>query len=155
MARLREFLTRNREVAREAVWFVVIGVLNTVLFFVIYNLMRFAAPPFVANAVAVVIGASVSFWGNRRFTFRVRGSERVGRQLLEFAAVFGVTLVLSSGALEILYRVVESPSRMAENVALGIGSVVVVTARFLLLRYWVFKTPRQPAPVRDEEAIAA
>ena len=130
--------------------FIVIGVLNTALFFLVYNVLRAVLSPFQANAVAVTVGALASFWANRRFTFRVIGNEGVARQLLEFAAVFGVTLALSSGALDILYQIDPRPTRLAENVALGLGSVASVTARFLLLRFWVFASRRAPVVPVDE-----
>jgi putative flippase GtrA len=145
-------LRANRELLREIILFVIIGVGNTALFFIVYNVLRFVLPPFHSNAIAVVFGAMTSFWANRRFTFRVKGSERVARQLLEFAAVFAVTLVLSTGALEVLYRMQDHPSRLAENVALGVGSVATVSARFALLRFWVFRSHRATRPAGVEQA---
>lgn len=153
-ASLAAFLRRNRELVRELTVFVVIGVLNTALFFLTYNAFRFLLSPFRANAIAVVTGAMASFWANRRFTFLVKGSSNVGRQLLEFAVVFAVTLFVSTGALQLLYRVYPAPSRLAENVALGLGSILTVTARFLLLRFWVFRHIRPGAPMREQERVS-
>ena len=146
-------LRNNREVIRELALFVIIGVLNTALFFVVYNALRLALPPFQANAIAVVVGALASFWANRRFTFRVKGGQRVGRQLLEFGVVFAVTLALSTGALDVLYRLDRTPSLLAENVALGIGSILTVSARFLLLRFWVFRSATPPSASVEQERI--
>lgn len=151
---LVDYLHRNREIVRELTVFVVIGVLNTALFFLTYNAFRFFLSPFRANAIAVVTGALASFWANRRFTFLVKGSSNVGRQLLEFAVVFAVTLLASTGALDLLYRVHPNPSRLAENVALGIGSILTVIARFLLLRFWVFRNVRPRARTREQERVS-
>lgn len=153
-ASVRDFLLRNAEIVRELVVFVVIGVANTALFFLTYNVLRFFVAPFEANAVSVVIGALASFWGNRRFTFRVKGTSDVGRQLLEFAVVFAVTLVVSTSALDVLYRLQPDPSRLAENVALGVGSIFTVIARFLLLRFWVFRKVRPRARVLEPERVS-
>lgn len=150
MRRLWGLLLRNRAIAREVVLFLVIGVANTVVFFVVYNLLRSALSPFQANAIAVTLGALLSFWANRRYTFGVRGREQSGRQLIEFGIVFGVTLLLSTAALKILLRMDPTPSRLAENVTLLVGSGVAVTARFLLLRHWVFRAGRHDPPVAAE-----
>ncbi|MPZ74614.1 MAG: hypothetical protein GEU74_15575 [Nitriliruptorales bacterium] len=155
MERLYELARRNHAVAREVVLFLVIGIANTALFFVVYNILRSFMSPFQANAVAVTVGALLSFYANRRFTFGVRGRERSGRQLVEFSIVFGVTLLMSSGALKILTEIDPTPSRLAENFALLLGSGVAITARFLLLRQWVFRAGRHEpsAGVENEHVL--
>lgn len=154
MTRLVGLLHRNRTVAREVLLFLVIGAANTVLFFVVYNVLRAVLSPFQANAIAVTVGALVSFYGNRRYTFGVRGRQQSGRQLFEFSIVFGVTLLMSSGALKILLEIDPVPSRLAENVALLVGSAVAITARFLLLRQWVFRAGRYtPAAAVERERV--
>lgn len=155
MDRVWAIVRRNRTLMRELVFFVVVGVANTAVFFVSYNLLRGAMSPFEANALAVVIGALLSFYANRRYTFRLRGRERTGRQLVEFAIVFGVTLLVQSAALGVLTRIDPTPSRLAENITLLVGSGVALTARFLLLRHWVFRAGRyESTTVSEPEQVS-
>lgn len=145
-------LRRYRPLLREMAAYIVVGGLNTALFFIVYNVLRSQLSPFRANAVAVAIGAAANFYANRRFTFRIRGTEGLGLQMLQFAVAFGLTLVLSTGSLEILYRLDPEPSRLAENMALLVGTAVVVIARFIMLKAWVFGGDREGTPAGQDAA---
>lgn len=128
--------------SREFVVFVAVGATNTVFYFLVFNLFRLALASQMANALAVAISVTFSFWANRRFTFRYAGSDRGMRQFAEFAVVFLLTLAISSGALAILFSTRSDVSVVAENIALVVSSGVLVIVRFWIMRNWVFDHDR-------------
>jgi putative flippase GtrA len=124
------------------VTFVTVGAVNTVLYFLLFNLLRLGLPAFGANTVAVAISIGFSFWANRRFTFRWSGSHRGWRQFVEFGLVFVVTLLISNGALALLFSIRDSASVLEENLALIVSSGILVLVRFWIMRGWVFDPDR-------------
>lgn len=139
-------MTSDRPVAtphsgrRQLVLFVSIGAVNTLFYFAMYNGLRLAVHPYVANALAVTASILFSFWANRRFTFQFAGAERgVRRQLGMFSTIFLITLGVSSGALAALFSAVEEPTVLQENLILIGASGSLVLIRFVLMRRWVFR----------------
>jgi putative flippase GtrA len=57
---------------------------------------------------------------------------------------FGITLALTSGALDVLHAVVPHASRATEVAALVLANLIATIVRFGLYRGWVFRG--QPRP---------
>jgi len=129
--------------------FIAVGATNTVFYFLVYNAMRAILHPYGANTLAVTASILFSFWANRRFTFQFAGSERGARQLLLYATIFLMTLAVSSGALAILFEIVDDPTRLQENLILIGSSGALVLLRYELMRRWVF-SPVSPVQERPE-----
>lgn len=126
----------TKHVARQFGTFVILGLIGTGLFFVIYNVLRPVLDPFWSNVGAVILSMGFSFVANRRWTFHHRGRERRLRHLVGFLIVFTATLALTSLAVT---RVVPAgASRIDENMALAVAHGSVVVLRFTLLRRLVF-----------------
>jgi putative flippase GtrA len=88
---------------------------------------------------------------NRRWTFGLRGRERLLRQHAAGAIVFVLTLAVTSGALLALHALVQHPTRWLELTVLVAASVTATVTRYLGLRFWVF-TQRPPTLARCEES---
>jgi cytochrome c biogenesis factor len=54
-------------------------------------------------------------------------------------AVFGLALLVTSGAIGALHAVAPRPSRAVEIVTLLVANGLATAMRFLLLRQWVFR----------------
>ncbi len=78
---------------------------------------------------------------NRRFTFKVRGTEGAARHQLQGLVVFLAGLALSSGALELVDLADPGASSTVQIGALVAANVAATTLRFVLLRLWVFREP--------------
>jgi putative flippase GtrA len=130
--------TNPSTILRQALTFALVGLANTIWYFLVFNVLRLALPPYSANALAVSASITFSFWANRRFTFRLAGAKGVGRQFALYAGVFILTLVVSSGSLAILFASAAEVTRLAENVALIASSAILVSVRFVIVRRWVF-----------------
>lgn len=130
---------------RRAAVYAVVGALNTVLYFALYNSLRVVLEPLAANSVAVAASITFSFWANRRFTFQQAGRERVMRQFVEFAVMFGATLLVSNAALLAVFALRPDPGRLEENAALILSSAALVVARFWVMHTWIFRADRHQA----------
>ena len=123
--------------------FAVIGVISTVAFLLLYSFFRTAMPAQVSNLLALVITAVANTAANRRLTFGIRGKRHAGRSQVEGLVVFGLGLVLTSGALALLDVLSPGASHVTELVVLVIANAVATLLRFVAYRAWVFHPRRQ------------
>jgi putative flippase GtrA len=130
-----------RGLAGQAVRFALIGVASTVAYLLLFVLLRTIVTAQPANLVALLVTAVANTAANRRFTFAVRGTEHVGRHQFQGLIVFGIGLLLTSGALVL----VGDSGRGVEVGVLVLANLLATLLRFVLLRAWVFRTHRLPA----------
>ncbi|MBY8886852.1 bifunctional glycosyltransferase family 2/GtrA family protein [Streptomyces sp. PTM05] len=133
---------------RQLAGFAVIGALSTVANLALFWLFRFGMGAQLANALALLLCTLANTAANRRFTFGVRGRRRAMRQQAQGLAVFGVSLLMTSGSLAALRVADAHASHGAELAVLVAANLAATVVRFLLLRVWVFPDRR------DEEAQA-
>ena len=81
---------------------------------------------------------------NRRVTFGVRSRTAHLRHQLQGIVVFGVGLVLTSGALAALHDFAPQAGRGLEVGVLVAAGVVATAVRFVLFRSWVFPGASPP-----------
>jgi putative flippase GtrA len=119
--------------------FIVVGVASTLMYVLIYLVLRrgLAAQP--ANAISMLITAVGNTAVNRRVTFGISGRRHAVRHQLRGLIAFAAGLAVTSGALAMLHWMVAQPSRTAELAVLLLASLVATLARFALYRSWVFR----------------
>ena len=130
----------------QLVRFAAIGVLSTLAYLALFVLLRHVVDAQPANLVALLLTAVANTAANRRITFGIRGGPGAGRAQLQGLVVFVLGLALTSGSLAVLHAVTPAPSRGAEVVLLVAANALATLLRFLLLRGWVFRTPRRATP---------
>lgn len=90
----------------ERVRFVLIGGINTVVGYGLYALLYLSAGRFIgylgALYISYVIAIGIAFVLHRRFTFRVSGTGNVFLDLVRFAAVYVVSLIVNTLLLPVL-----------------------------------------------------
>jgi putative flippase GtrA len=118
--------------------FAAIGVLSTIAYALLYLLLRTGIEPSAANAISLAATAIANTAANRRWTFGLKGRERLLRQYLGGAAVYAITLGLTSGALAILDRTAPDHSRFVEVGVLVLASVAATVTRYFALKNFVF-----------------
>ena len=115
-----------------------IGVLNTVLDFVVFWALLGLMPALLANVISFSVGAANSFVLNSVITFHDRKAESApsSRRVLRFASVTLGCLALSSGIIFILLYVL--PALYAKAVSL----IATFAAGYLFNDRLVFKPSR-------------
>jgi putative flippase GtrA len=119
--------------------FVAVGLASTVVYILLYLLLRDWLPAQPANAVSLLITAVGNTAVNRRVTFGISGRHHAVRHQLRGLIAFAAGLALTSGALAVLHWITPRPTKLAELAVLLIASVVATLARFVLYRSWVFR----------------
>ncbi|MCU1684575.1 MAG: putative glycosyl transferase [Amycolatopsis sp.] len=130
--------------------FGVIGVASTVATLLLYAGFRTWWPYWVANFVALTITTLLNTEANRRLTF-IGFSRPSGRVHLQGLVVFALYYAFTSGALFLLDTLKPHHTAALELVVLLASSLVGTAGRFVLLRIWVFRQPKQPAKQADDQ----
>jgi glycosyltransferase involved in cell wall biosynthesis len=118
--------------------FVVIGVIMTIAYALLYVGLRIWLGASLANALALGVLAPVNTQVNRRYTFGVRGRARLLRQHAAGALVYALALALTEGALRLLHGLVPHAARVTEVMVLIVASAAATLSRYVALRTWVF-----------------
>jgi glycosyltransferase involved in cell wall biosynthesis len=118
--------------------FLLIGVLSTIAYALLYLLLRGGLGAGAANAVALALTAVANTQANRRFSFRIRGRAGLVRQHAAGGLVYLLALGLTDGALRLLSGLDPHPARLLEVVVLVVASAVATVTRYGALRTWVF-----------------
>jgi putative flippase GtrA len=132
-------------IGREALTFGVIGVASTAAYAVLYLVLRAAAEPAVANALALLLTAVGNTAANRRLTFGVRDGGSMLRDQLGGLLALGVALAITTASITVLAALAPDATRPVEVAVLVAANALATVARFLLLRAWITQN-RRPAP---------
>ena len=128
--------------------FLVIGVVSTACYFLLYVLLRAVMTAEAANAVSLLTTAVANTAANRRITFGIRGRAHAVRHQVRGLLVFAAGLLLTSGALALLQAAAPNPSRLDELAVLLPANLLATLLRFAAYRGWVFR--RGPRRVRKD-----
>jgi putative flippase GtrA len=102
---------------RVFVRFVVVNVLNTLLYWLLYLLFLLVVPYVVANVVALAIAVALAYLMNARYAFRVRMS---GRSLASFLVTNLTTMGLRTAVVWGLVELSFTGERLAPLVAVAV-----------------------------------
>jgi glycosyltransferase involved in cell wall biosynthesis len=130
--------------------FAIIGVLSTVVYALLYLLLRSPLGPDGANAAALALTAVANTQANRYFTFRQRGRDGLLRQHAAGALVYLLALGMTAGAFDLLVALNPHPARAVEVTVLVAASLLATVTRYVALKTWVFahRGHRVPATTR-------
>lgn len=126
------------------VTFCMVGVVNTLVSYLVYLALHLVLPYLVAFVLGFAVGVAVSFLLNCRFTYRVKPTWR-GALLFPLSTV--PNLVLSSAGVLLMVEVLGWNERIAPLLA----TVLAVPISFLVART-ILVRPMQAA---DNAAVAA
>ena len=136
--------------------FATIGAVSTVVYLLLFLLLRGIGSAQEANLGALLITAFANTAANRRLTFGVRGRAGAGRAQAQGLIVFMVGLGLTSGGLVLLHWLAPAAPRLIEVGGLIAATAVATVIRFALFRSWVFRgAVPAPAGTRTPSVPAA
>jgi putative flippase GtrA len=151
---------RFRHLIHEFAKFGIVGGIGFLVTEGIFNLIISAHPrqTFLANAVATLIAAAVTFVGNRHWTFRHRERTGMGRESAVFFALNGVGVLIQQVCLELGKYAFGRHDKLALNAAFLVGVGLATMFRFWSYRKLVWlaqpggpsdpaQAVRRPAPL--------
>jgi putative flippase GtrA len=122
----------------QLVRFAAVGVFSTVMYLVLFLLLRNSAGSQGANFLSLLLTTITNTAVNRWFTFGVAGYQRMTRHQLQGLTVFALVLGLTSGTLAVTHSLHSTPPAALELALLVALNVIATLLRFLVLRRWVF-----------------
>lgn len=129
----------RRPVIRQLVRFTGVGVICTTASLGLYTALRLPWGPHSANAVALIATSILNTSLNRRFTFRIRERRGLLQDHANGLVAMFIALVLTSGSLWALQWAAPSAGLAEELWTTTAAGWVATAARFLLLRFWIFR----------------
>jgi putative flippase GtrA len=164
----RKLYQRFQVLVHEMAKFGVVGAINTVLHFGLFNLMRFHLGwgPLTSNGIAIAVAATSSYFMNRHWTFRHRARSGAGREYSLFFLLNLVGWVISQACVAVTTYVLHLSGPLAANGALVVGVALGMGFRFGTYKRWVFlpsagasagvaRAGARPGSGSSEEASAA
>jgi putative flippase GtrA len=124
--------------------FLAVGIVSTIAFALLFLVLRGPLGSAGANALALALTAIGNTAANRRLAFGVRGRPGLLRDHLLGAAIFLLTLGLTSGALGVVHGLSPHPSAPLEAAVLVAASAAATATRYVGLRSVVFRDRSQP-----------
>lgn len=110
--------------------FLVVGATSSAAYVLLYLALRAGLDPQPANAVALVSSTLYGTAVHRRFTFDVRGRERILAHQGLGLVVLGAGLAITSGSLWLLARLEPDAGRVTELLVLGAANGLAGAVRF-------------------------
>ena len=125
--------------------FGIVGVSNTLIFFVIYYPFLFIGVHYIiANFVAFVIATLNSFFLNRKFVFK-KADGKKSAQLTRVFFAYGFTVSLSTVMLFLLIDIFG----ISQYIAPLITFCFTIPTNFLLNKFWAFRTQKESSSKED------
>ena len=135
---LKTFL--NRESASQFIKVGTIGLLNTVVDFSLFNMLRVGGVPRNwAITVAFAVATFVSYLLNRRWSFKLTDGRVSLRETINFYAINIVAWLVTIGIVQIAEWLFGPLSLLGENVAKFAAVVVILIPKFAGYRDIVFR----------------
>jgi putative flippase GtrA len=117
--------------------YVVVGISSNLVGYLLYlTLTGFGVVPKLAMSLLYGFGATLSFLGNRRWTFHNDGSITIGA--LRFALVYVIGYFLNLALLVIFVDLLGFPHQAVQATAVPVIAIML----FILLRLFVFPARR-------------
>lgn len=140
MSFVRRLRERWHALIKELTKFGIIGVVNTVLDFAVWNALLFIGP-IKAQVISTLVSATSSYFMNRHWTFRHRARSGLRREYLLFFGFNAIGLLITAGILGVASYVFHIDSVAALNVVKLFAIGVATMFRFWAYRRWVFLHP--------------
>jgi putative flippase GtrA len=131
---------RLGHLVRELMKFGVVGGFAFVVDIGVFNLLLHATDkPLTSKTISAVVATTVSYAGNRSWTFRRRSKSTVRREYALFFFLNAVGLLIALTCLWISHYLLGFTSTLADNIAANVVGLGLGTAfRFWSYRRWVF-----------------
>jgi putative flippase GtrA len=130
---------RFRHLIHEGGKFLVVGGIGFLVTELVFNLLISAhQDTFLANAVATLVAAAVTFVGNRHWTFRHRERTGMGRETVIFFVLNGVGVLIQQACLELAKHEFGRHDKLTLNAAFLVGVGLATLFRFWSYRKFVW-----------------
>ena len=141
----RPLYERFRHPAYEFVKFAVVGIAGVFVTNGVYDLLylHLGVGPVSSTTAATIVAMIGTFLGNRYWSFRTRQRTRVVREIVIFAVLNGIALLLQDTTVAVNYYLLHlGHDKLAAFAALNLGIALATLFRFWSYRRFVWSAPR-------------
>jgi putative flippase GtrA len=135
---IRDLYARFRVLIHEVGKFGLIGIVSTILTFVIQNAMYGHFGPTTATIVANIIATCFAYIGNRYWAFRHRKNPNMGRETVLFIFFNVVGTLIQTAFVDGNHYLLHNTDRISLNIANVFGIGVATLFRLFCYRKFVF-----------------
>ena len=135
---------RLRQLVSEFAKFAVVGIIGVFVTNAVYDLLNLhlGVGPVTSATIATVIAAIGTYLGNRYWSFRTRQRTGVTHELIAFAVLNGIGLLIQDATVAFnSYLLHLEHNNTAEFIALNSGIVLAMLFRFWSYRRFVWVAP--------------
>ncbi len=139
-ARYKRFRSLTHEFAK----FAVIGITGVFITNGVYDLLflRLGLGPVTSTTIATIVATIASYLGNRYWSFRDRQRTGVTREIVIFAVLNGLALLIQDATVAFNYYLLGlGHNKLAGFIALNAGIVLATLFRFWSYRKFVWVAP--------------
>lgn len=150
MKPLLDLYYRLGHLVRELMKFGTVGAFAFVIDVGLFNVILHATDkPLTSKTISTVVATTVSYVGNRYWTFRRRQRSTVRREYTLFFVLNGIGLLISLACLYVSHYVLGFTSRLADNIAANVIGLGLATA----FRFWSYRRFVFPELVEERQPV--
>lgn len=146
-------MSKGKNLMNEGIRYLVAGVLTTLVNLLIYQLLLWVGISYLpSTTIAFICAVIFAFGSNRRFVFRVTGTDRLTAEFFLFAGSRLTTFLVETAGLILM---IEGFST-GEMTAKVIMNVIVIVLNYLISKFWVFngkESERQEEINKEEQTM--
>ncbi len=152
MSLIRGLYTRFRTLIHEVGKFGIVGIVSTIITFIIQNALYGHVGPTTAVILANAIATIFAYLGNRYWAFRHRKTGNMGRETVLFVFFNVVGTLIQTAFVDGNHYVLHNHDRLSLNVATVVGIIFATLFRLYCYRKFVFKNV-EPTPEQEVEMV--
>lgn len=144
-----------KKVDKKPIKFVLVGISNTILDFIVLNVLLFCRVNILfANTISTGIAMLYSFFMNKKWTFRNAGNNYIGEVILFFIFTIIGIWIIQNGCIYLLNMVIPDlglPEIIYNNAIKLAASIPSLTWNYLTYNRFVFTNNKKESATDDKE----
>ena len=143
MSAIRDTYARFRVLIHEVGKFGIVGIVSTILTFVIQNALYGHVGPTTATVTANAIATCFAYMGNRYWAFKHRKTSNMGRETVLFIFFNVVGTLIQTAFVDGNHYLLHNTDRISLNIANVLGIGLATLFRLFAYRTFVFNNHQQ------------
>lgn len=152
MGKIKELYTKNREFIMEVIHFGMVGVINTlmgwVIMAVLYNLIHMNY--WLSSGISYFIGSVFSYHANGKLTFKVENKDKWLPWRFALNIIVCYLTAFSIAQPFVKYLLALQPAVIVDNVAMVLGMCIFIVMNFFGQKLFVFRKRSAAAPIEEQ-----
>ncbi len=133
MSLIRDLYLRFRVLIHEVGKFGIVGILSTIITFLVQNALYGHTGPTTAIILANAVATCFAYTGNRYWAFRHRKTDNMKRETVLFVFFNVVGTLIQTALVDINHYLLGNHDRLSFNIATVVGIIFATLFRLLLL----------------------